>query len=81
MVVPARPSIASTALSRLVIIAMRPGLLSTKLSAASILGSMLPKIEAALNFVESKPGRIAIITSLDKAVDAIEGRAGTTITE
>lgn len=36
-------------------------------------GSMLPKIEAALNFVESKPGRIAIITSLDKAVDAIEG--------
>lgn len=44
-------------------------------------GSMLPKIEAALNFVESKPGRIAIITSLDKAVDPIEGRAGTTITE
>lgn len=44
-------------------------------------GSMLPKIEAAVNFVESKPGRIAIITSLDKAVDAIEGRAGTTITE
>lgn len=44
-------------------------------------GSMLPKIEAALNFVESKLGRIAIITSLDKAVDAIEGRAGTTITE
>jgi carbamate kinase len=44
-------------------------------------GSMLPKIEAALNFVESKPGRIAIITSLDKAVDAIEGRAGTAITE
>ena len=44
-------------------------------------GSMLPKIEAALNFVESKPGRIAIITSIDKAVDAIEGRAGTTLTE
>lgn len=44
-------------------------------------GSMLPKIEAALNFVESKPGRVAIITSLDKAVDAIEGREGTTITE
>lgn len=43
-------------------------------------GSMLPKIEAALNFVESKPGRVAIITSLDKAVDAIEGCAGTTIT-
>lgn len=44
-------------------------------------GSMLPKIEAALSFVESKPGRVAIITSLDKAADAIEGRAGTTITE
>lgn len=44
-------------------------------------GSMLPKIEAALNFVESKQGRVAIITSLDKAVDAIEGCAGTTITE
>lgn len=42
-------------------------------------GSMLPKIEAALNFVESKAGRVAIITSLDKAVDAIAGKAGTTI--
>lgn len=42
-------------------------------------GSMLPKIEAALKFVESKPGRKAIITSLDKAVEALEGRAGTTI--
>lgn len=42
-------------------------------------GSMLPKIEAALMFVKSKPGRKAIITSLDKAVEALEGRAGTTI--
>lgn len=42
-------------------------------------GSMLPKIEAALMFVKSKPGRKAIITSLDKAVDALEGKAGTTI--
>lgn len=42
-------------------------------------GSMLPKIEAALKFVESKPGRKAIITSLDKAVDALEGKAGTTL--
>ncbi len=42
-------------------------------------GSMLPKIEAALKFVESKPGRKAIITSLDKAVEALEGRAGTTL--
>ena len=42
-------------------------------------GSMLPKIEAALKFVESKPGRRAIITSLDKAVDALSGKAGTTL--
>ena len=42
-------------------------------------GSMLPKVEAAIKFVESKPGRRAIITSLDKAVEALEGRAGTTV--
>ena len=42
-------------------------------------GSMLPKFEAAVKFVTSKPGRKAIITSLDKAVDALEGRAGTTL--
>ena len=42
-------------------------------------GSMLPKVEAALMFVESKPGRRAIITSLDKAAEALEGRAGTVI--
>ncbi len=42
-------------------------------------GSMLPKIEAALKFVESKPGRKAIITSLEKALEALEGRAGTTL--
>ena len=42
-------------------------------------GSMLPKVEAAVKFVESKPGRITIITSLDKAVEALDGRAGTTI--
>lgn len=42
-------------------------------------GSMLPKIEAAVKFVESKPGRISIITSLDKAVEALAGKAGTTI--
>ena len=42
-------------------------------------GSMLPKIEAAVKFVESKRGRKAIITSLDKAVLALDGKAGTTI--
>ncbi|MDD6044952.1 MAG: carbamate kinase [Clostridia bacterium] len=42
-------------------------------------GSMLPKIEAAVKFVESKPGRISIITSLDKAIEALAGKAGTTV--
>ena len=42
-------------------------------------GSMLPKIEAAVKFVESKPGRRAIITSLDQAALALEGKAGTTV--
>jgi len=42
-------------------------------------GSMLPKIEAAVKFVESKPGRVSIITSLDKALDALEGKGGTRI--
>ena len=43
-------------------------------------GSMLPKVMAAINFAKSKPGKKAIITSLYKAVDALEGRAGTVIT-
>jgi len=42
-------------------------------------GSMLPKIQAAVSFVKANPGRKAIITSLYKAVDALEGNAGTTI--
>ena len=42
-------------------------------------GSMLPKIEAAVKFVKSKPGRRSIITSLDKAVLALDGKAGTTL--
>lgn len=43
-------------------------------------GSMLPKIEAALSFVESAPGRQAIITSLGQAGDALKGKVGTIIT-
>jgi carbamate kinase len=43
-------------------------------------GSMLPKVKAALMFVESKPGRTAVVTSLEKAKEAIKGTAGTTIT-
>ena len=30
-------------------------------------GSMLPKVQAALKFAKSKPGRKALITSLEKA--------------
>ncbi len=41
-------------------------------------GSMGPKIEAALGFVE-RGGDHAIITSLDKAVDALAGKTGTHI--
>ncbi len=42
-------------------------------------GSMLPKVKAAMKFVEAFPGKKAIITSLDKAVDALEGKTGTVI--
>ncbi|MBA5851648.1 carbamate kinase [Clostridium sp. cel8] len=43
-------------------------------------GSMLPKVKAALTFVESKPGRESVITSLGKAKEAIAGLTGTTLT-
>jgi len=43
-------------------------------------GSMEPKVRAAIRFVEHGGAR-AIITSLDRAVDALEGRAGTTVTK
>ncbi|MCL2696379.1 MAG: carbamate kinase [Clostridiales bacterium] len=42
-------------------------------------GSMLPKIQAAVQFASSKSGRRVVITSLEKAVDALQGKAGTTI--
>ena len=41
-------------------------------------GSMLPKVEACIKFVTS-PEKMAIITSLDKAAEAIEGNVGTKI--
>ena len=43
-------------------------------------GSMLPKVQAALRFVKSGPGRRAIVTSLEKAAEALHGRAGTELT-
>lgn len=42
-------------------------------------GSMLPKVQAAVAFAESKPGRSALITLLEKAKDGIEGKTGTAI--
>lgn len=42
-------------------------------------GSMLPKTQAALSFVAGASGRTAIITSLEKTADAINGVAGTRI--
>ncbi len=42
-------------------------------------GSMLPKVEAAVKFAESKPGRTALITLLEKAKDGINGKTGTRI--
>ena len=43
-------------------------------------GSMLPKVQAAMKFVRAYPEKKAIITSLDKAIDALEGKTGTVIT-
>ncbi len=42
-------------------------------------GSMLPKVEAGIRFAESAEHRKAIITSLDKVVDALNDEAGTVI--
>lgn len=41
-------------------------------------GSMGPKMEAAIQFVEQSGGQ-AIITTLERAVDALQGRTGTVI--
>ena len=43
-------------------------------------GSMLPKVQAAMKFVRANPDKKAIITSLDKAIDALEGKTGTVVT-
>lgn len=42
-------------------------------------GSMLPKVEAAVKFVKSNPDKKALITSLEKAKDGINGLTGTII--
>ena len=43
-------------------------------------GSMLPKVQAAMGFAESKKGRVALITLLEKAAEGIEGKTGTRVT-
>lgn len=43
------------------------------------LGSMRPKVEAAIEFVSSRKGRRALITLLEKAKEGIEGKTGTRI--
>jgi len=43
-------------------------------------GSMLPKVNAAIAFVESGENRKTIITMLTKAREGIEGRTGTVVT-
>ena len=42
-------------------------------------GSMLPKVQAAVQFAESRPGRTALITLLEKAKAGIAGETGTSI--
>ena len=42
-------------------------------------GSMLPKVEAALQFAQSGPGRESLITKLELASDGIQGKTGTRV--
>ena len=42
-------------------------------------GSMLPKVEAAVEFAQSGEGRQSLITLLEKARDGINGKTGTVI--
>ncbi len=42
-------------------------------------GSMGPKVKACIRFIEEAGGKAAIITHLEKALDALEGRTGTWI--
>ena len=43
-------------------------------------GSMLPKVQAAMKFIRANPSKHAVITSLDKAIEALNGESGTVIT-
>lgn len=43
-------------------------------------GTMLPKIEAAIRYLEKVPAGKVIITSMNSVMDAVKGKAGTVIT-
>lgn len=43
-------------------------------------GTMLPKIEAAISYLETNPKGSVLITTLDMAADAVKGKSGTVIT-
>ena len=43
-------------------------------------GSMLPKVNAAVKFAKSRPGRRAVICSLERAALALSGESGTVVT-
>lgn len=43
-------------------------------------GTMLPKIEAAIGYLETKKDGKVLITSMEKVKDAVKGKAGTVIT-
>ncbi|MDR1776094.1 MAG: carbamate kinase [Actinomycetes bacterium] len=42
-------------------------------------GSMLPKVQAAMSYAQAKPGRAAVITSLERAQEALRGQTGTKV--
>lgn len=44
-------------------------------------GSMLPKVQATIRFARSRKGRTAVITLLEKAREALQGKTGTRICE
>ncbi|WP_066714441.1 carbamate kinase [Clostridium sp. Marseille-P299] len=44
-------------------------------------GAMLPKVSAAVSFVNEDSSRKAIITKIDRAIDALAGKTGTVITK
>lgn len=43
-------------------------------------GSMLPKVQACIEYLTEHPKGTALITSLEKAAEGLRGETGTTIT-